>query len=184
MIKKYCSVSEQSGPQASWVNPFYPNPENKKMADEKPKQSHDESNSSENKNGSENSWPEPVVVQSKTDINSSARSLRYQSKCNNWMKGHEVSGHTAKRHTHLLFKKIVYVHKWELICFIEEIKKNEYYFNWIMTVVLLQMRCKSKFDTRGGVDPNARTCIHGISYIGVLLQSCIKLGHPWSNRLI
>lgn len=51
------------------------------MADEKPKQSHDESNSSENKNGCENSWPEPVVVQSKTDINSSARSLRYQSKC-------------------------------------------------------------------------------------------------------
>lgn len=51
------------------------------MADQKPKQSHDESNSSENKNGCENSWPEPVVVQSKTDINSSARSLRYQSKC-------------------------------------------------------------------------------------------------------
>lgn len=106
MIKKYCSVSEQSGPQASWVNPFYPNPKNKKMADEKPKQSHDESNSSENKNGSENSWPEPVVVQSKTDINSSARSLRYQSKCNNWMKGHEVSGHTAKRDTHLLLQKL------------------------------------------------------------------------------
>ena len=51
------------------------------MADEKPKQSHDELNSSESSNTNGNSLSEPVAVQSKTDINSSARSLRYQSRC-------------------------------------------------------------------------------------------------------
>nr|XP_022319564.1 RUN and FYVE domain-containing protein 2-like isoform X1 [Crassostrea virginica] len=48
------------------------------MADERPKQSHDELNSSESSNTNGNSLSEPVAVQSKTDINSSARSLRYQ----------------------------------------------------------------------------------------------------------
>ncbi|XP_022319564.2 RUN and FYVE domain-containing protein 1-like isoform X3 [Crassostrea virginica] len=48
------------------------------MADERPKQSHDELNSSESSNTNGNSLSESVAVQSKTDINSSARSLRYQ----------------------------------------------------------------------------------------------------------
>ncbi|XP_062617135.1 RUN and FYVE domain-containing protein 2-like isoform X1 [Saccostrea cucullata] len=60
---------------------FYPTPvpSHKKMADHESKQSQDTLENGESKNADECSWPKPVVgLQNKTDINSSARSLRYQ----------------------------------------------------------------------------------------------------------